>query len=196
MVANANASSVVGAKLPSQKGVGFVNVRSYVETKHGPEKWNEVLARLSESDRDVVASAVAVGWYEVRLFSRFLRAVDAVCGRGDLRLMGEVGAWEAEQDFNRVLRVFLKILTPPQVFKAEARLWKHFQDSGRWVMTPVDGGMNGELVDWEVDDALCQELSGYLVRLIQYTGGKDVVVRHGQCRARGAKTCLFEYRWK
>ena len=195
-MSRASSAAAVEQTVPCQKGVGFANLKGYAESKHGEGAWQKVLARLEPADREVVTSAIAVGWYETLLFARVLRAADAVLGRGNLGLMREIGAWEAEQDFNRVMRVFLRILTPEQVFKAEARLWRHFQDSGIWTMTPVASGIDGDLRGWAVDEALYLELSGYLARLLEYAGGKDVVVTHSKCRSRGHDVCRFENRWR
>jgi hypothetical protein len=181
---------------PRMKGIGFANVQAYVQTKHSKAKWTEVLARLTEDDAQIVASAVAVGWYDVLLFARLLRVVDEVCGRGDLELLDEVGKFEAEQDLNRVLRLLLRVLTPLQIFRVERRLWKHFHDSGQWQWCRVSNGVDATLAGWAVDPALCQELASYLVRLMEFTGGKDVRVLHTTCRAKGADTCVFQYRWR
>jgi hypothetical protein len=178
------------------KGIGFANVKKYVEAKHGHGKWLEVLASMGKEDAHIIDSFVAVGWYDVMLFAHLLRAIDRVCGANDLKLMDAIGKFEAEQDFSRVLRVFLRVLAPQHIFRAEARLWSHFQDTGTWTSVKVPGGMNAMLNGWAVDRALCTELAGYLVRLVQFTGGTDVTVRHAECRALGHPFCLFEYRYK
>lgn len=180
---------------PQMKGIGFANVRNYVRERHGDAAWQRVLNALPVTHREEVNAALAVGWYDVGHFAQLLRAVDAVCGKGDLRLLREVGAAEAEQDLNRVLRIFLRVLTPSQIFKVEGRLWSHFQNSGTWSSSKVPGGVDATLVGWAVDEALCEELAGYLVRLVQFTGGKTVAVHHQECRAKGYVRCVFEYRF-
>jgi hypothetical protein len=167
-----------------------------VRTTHSEAKWAEVLAKLEKEDAPIVASAVAVGWYDVMLFARLLRVVDEVCGRGDLHLMDEMGKFEAEQDLNRVLRIFLRVLSPLQIFRVEGRLWRHFQDTGSWEIQRVPNGVDATLTGWAVDQALCQELAGYLIRLMEFAGGKDVRVLHASCRATGADNCVFQYRWR
>jgi predicted hydrocarbon binding protein len=201
MASNVSAARAFERELPANglqqmKGIGFANVHCYVQTKHSEAKWAEVLAKLDKEDSRVVASAVAVGWYDVMLFARLLRVVDKVCGRGDLHLMDELGKFEAEQDLNRVLRVFIRVLSPLQIFRVEGRLWSHFQDSGKWESHRVPNGVDATLTGWAVDQALCQELAGYLVRLMEFTGGKDVRVLHPTCRARGSEKCVFQYRWR
>ena len=178
------------------KGIGFENVRSYVKSKHGDTGWAQVLAAMSAADRAALTSIVAVGWYEVSLFARLLRKVDQTLGKGDLTLLAKVGQYEAEQDFGRALRVIMRVVSPLQMFRAERRLWSHFQTSGEWVFTPVPDGMSGSLSGWAADTALCAELQGYLVRLIEFTGGKEAAVHHERCRARGHASCVYEFRWR
>lgn len=191
----ASAASANRIEAPQMKGIGFANVRNYVRERHGDSAWLKVLNALPPSHREEVTTALAVGWYDVGHFAELLRAVDSVCGRGDLGLLREVGASEADQDLNRVLRVFLRVLTPSQIFKVEGRLWSHFQNSGAWSSTKVSGGVDATLTEWAVDEALCEELAGYLVRLVQFTGGKSVAVHHKTCRAKGHNRCVFEYRF-
>lgn len=179
----------------AMKGIGFSNVRQYVLSNHGELGYARVLERMSPEDRATMLTVVAVGWYDVTLFARFLRTVDATFGAGELGLLRGIGAFEAEQDFNRVLRVFLRVLTPNSIFRAEGRLWKHFQDAGEWHSRAIERGMRAELRGWAADRALCEELTGYLVRLVQFTGGTGVTVEHPSCVARGADSCVFIYHW-
>jgi predicted hydrocarbon binding protein len=177
------------------KGIGFVNVKAFVAERY-PERWTDVIKLLSPEDQLTVNEAIAVGWYDVLLFARLLRAVDEACGRGDLGTMEAIGKFEAEQDLNRVLRVFIRVLSPLQIFRVEGRLWSHFQDAGKWESHRVAEGVDARLTGWAIDTALCSELAGYLVRLVQFTGGKDVRVLHPTCRANGDAHCLFQYRWR
>jgi hypothetical protein len=177
------------------KGISFSNVRAFVIEQHGDAAWTKMVSTMSQHDQSELGAVVPVGWYETQLFARLLRKVDVTFGGGNLRLLERVGRFEAEQDFNRVLRLLLRVMTPTQVFKAERRIWSHFQDSGSWTVKSLPKGMLGVLSDWAVDEALCVELVGYLVRLLEFTGGKNVRVTHAECRAREAANCVFEFRW-
>lgn len=178
------------------KGIGFANVHHYVLTKHGQSAWQKVLESLAAPDRREVESSVAVGWYSTQLFGRLLRAVDRICGDGDLRILRDVGAFEADLDTHRSLRFLIRILHPSAIFTAERRLWSHFHDSGQWTFKSIPKGMDGRLDGWAVDLALCTELSGYLVRMVEFTGGKQVTVDHPECRGTGAASCLYQFRWQ
>jgi hypothetical protein len=178
------------------KGVGFVNVKKYVSTLYGSAAWQNVLSALPAEDRETADFGLAVGWYDVAAFGRLLRVVDRICGEGDLALLQKIGAYEAEQDFNRVYRIILRTLTPGSFLSAERRIWKQFQDSGDWNWNYVDGGIRAVLTGWEVDRALCVEMGGYLVRVIEFTGGRQVSFDHTECRARRSEQCVFVLRWR
>lgn len=177
------------------KGIGFVNVRQFVLDRHDADKWNQVLDRLVPKDRAEVSAIVAVGWYDTYLFARVLRAIDAVCGRGDLGVLNEVGRYEAEHDYNRALRMLLRVISPSSIFSGHARLWRHFQDTGKWSFEHKALSTAGTLSGWATDAALCVELAGYLERMVEFTGGKNVTVTHATCRATGSHECVFSFRW-
>jgi hypothetical protein len=177
------------------KGIGFANVHTFVLERYGNEGWQRVRHALPERDATELDGVIAVGWYDVLLFARLLRAVDGTFGRGDLQLLTRLGAYEAERDFNRVLRLLLRVVTPHQVFRAEKRLWSHFQDAGVWTTQTLQDGMRCGLSGWAVDAALCVELRGYLARLFEFTGGRNVRVDHPECRASRHPRCVFDVRW-
>lgn len=178
------------------KGIGFVNVRQFVLDRFDMQTWQRVVESLDADDRSQMDAIVAVGWYDLALFARVLRAIDTVCGRGDLRLLHEVGRYEAEADFNRALRLLMRVISPASLFGGHARLWRHYQDSGQWTLQHRPHSTDATLSGWGVDSALCAEITGYLGRLLEFSGGTQVTVTHVQCRAAGADTCVFTFRWK
>lgn len=177
------------------KGIGFVNVRQYVLDKFGEAAWRATLGQMTAADRTMVESVVAVGWYDTYLFARLLRAIDKQCGRGDFGLLNEVGRYEAERDYNRALRMLLRVISPSSIFSGHARLWNHFQDKGKWSFEHKSLSTAGTLSGWATDAALCVELAGYLERMVEFTGGKNVTVSHATCRATGSNECVFNFRW-
>lgn len=199
-MASASSAAAVNIIAPDtgpkrMKGIGFVNVRQYVLEKHGADAWPKVLAKLKPEDSKTVESIVAVGWYDTYLFARLLRVVDSTLGHGDLGLLKDVGRYDAECDYNRVLRLLLRVISPSSIFTGHARLWRHFQDKGDWNFKHGKLNTAGTLSGWAVDAALCVELAGYLERMVEFTGGKNVSLGHTVCRATGSAECVFNFRW-
>jgi hypothetical protein len=190
------AKKSVPAGPATTKGICFVNIRHFVKDKFGDEMWERVLAALNEADRDIAITVGALAWYDVTVFGRLLRTVDKVCGKGDLSLIKEIGRYEAEHDFNRTVRLFLRAVDPVSLIKMGQRLWSHFQSSGEIDIEEVPGGINAVVNGWVTDEAQCVELLAYVQRTIEFSGGKNVILVHQQCRGRGDARCFTEVRWK
>ena len=178
------------------KGVGFVNVKSFATERFGARAWEAVLERLAPEDRDELSSIVSVGWYSLPLYARLIRALDEVHGYGDLALVVQLGRYEAERDLTTIHRVFLRFTNPAFIVEKTGEYWKRFHDSGEWKIAREPNGVAGVLEGWGcVDHALCRELVGYLSRVLELVGAKNVIFEHPKCRARNDGQCLFRARW-
>jgi hypothetical protein len=178
------------------KGISFDNAQRFVLDRFGEEPWLRVLERVGPDDRLELEGMVSVGWYDVYMYARMIRAIDACCGQGDLRLLPQLGAFAAERDFNRTLRLLLRALNPEAIVHAQRRLWSHFHGAGSWDASVVPTGLRGVLKDWASEPALCQQLVGYLTRLVEFTGGKNVNVLHPECRGEGRPACVFDVQYR
>jgi hypothetical protein len=55
----------------------------------------------------------------------------------------------------------------------------------------------GGIVDWGcVDRALCREMMGYMTRVLELVGAKEVRLSHPRCRADDEAECFFSLRWR
>jgi len=184
---------------PAQtKGISFLHVRHYADRRFGDAGWSKVLAQLDAADRATVSATVAVGWYDLALYARLLRAFERAHGDGRFQLIAESGTYQAERDLNVVFRILLRLGTPAYVVDKTAEYWSRFHTSGTWkIERRTPNCVYGWLADWGVVDAvLCAELAAYIKRLIELVGGKDVAVAHPECRVKGHRACLYTLTWK
>lgn len=180
------------------KGVGFTNVRAFVVERFGADGWTALLASLPEGDRAVLEGIVPVGWYDLALYARLIGAVDRRFGAGDLRLVRELGRFEAEKDLTTIHQFFLRLMNPSIVIEQTSKYWRRFHDTGEWETERIaDRGAVARLSGWAiVDVGLCEELAAYLARLLELCGCREVVMEHRTCRARGDALCEFRARWR
>ncbi len=183
--------------MATTKGMNFVNARAFCEQLHGADAWERVLARLAPSDAEVLRSVVGIGWYELALYARMIRAIDLGLGQGDLALLPALGRFEAEQDMKLIYRVFFRLANPAYAIEKMMDYWRRFHDTGVWHVTRQSPkSVSGTLEDWGVvDEALCLELTGYLPRVIELVGGRNAVMAHPRCRGRGHVSCVYELTW-
>lgn len=178
------------------KGVGFVNVKSFVLERWGAPGWAAVLERLPTEDRLELQSVIAVGWYSLALYARLIRLVDSTHGLGDLKLLSELGTFEAQHDLTTIHRVFLRLANPSFAIGMMGEYWGRFHDTGTWTIERGRDRVLASLDGWAlVDEALCVELTAYFKRTLELVGAKHVVVEHPRCRAHGSAQCVFTGRW-
>lgn len=188
--------STMGA-VPQTKGIGFVNVRTFVRDRFGSDAWGELMQRFDTADREMLESVVPVGWYPLALYSTLINEVERVHGRGDRVLMEQLGMYEAEHDLKTVHRIFLRMANPAFIIEQVANYWARFHDTGEWQVVRHDPHhATGNLRNWGVvDAALCQEAQGYIKRALELVGAKCVSVQHSRCRVSGSSECEFDARW-
>jgi len=179
------------------KGISFVNAKAFCDAR-GSDAWERVLRIMDTADRDQLESVVAVGWYELGLYARLIRAIDAALGSGNLDLVPELGRFEATRDLSTVYRLFFRFSNPAFAIEKSMAYWRRFHDTGSWNITRTsDTSVHGTLTGWGVVDlAMCLELTGYMPCVIELVGGKEPVMTHPRCRSRGADVCVFELEWK
>src|SRR4051794_17171462 len=114
------------------KGVGFNNVRSFVTDAHGAEGWAQTLALFEGTDREVLDSVVAMGWYDLGLYARLLRAIDARFGDGDLKVALAIGRHAAEKDLTAIHQWLLRLVRPSLSIEPMGKYWRRFHDTGDW----------------------------------------------------------------
>ena len=180
-------------------GVNFQNAAAFIRERFPGEGMPQVLAHLSAPDRELFESEIrAKDWYDLGAYVRLIRTMDATLGSGDLRLLPVLGRFEAERDRGFVQGLFLRMASPTWAVRLVAEYWGNFHDSGRWTVTREgEHLLHGVLEDLGVvDEAMCAELTGYISRVMEFAGGKDVTMTHPVCRARGADACRFELTWQ
>lgn len=154
------------------------HMRTWVVRREGTEGWEGLLATMSDADEAELLSLVPVGWYDLALQHRLLRAIDAHFGRGDGALIDAIGVYEAEQDLTVVHRMFLRLANPAFVLEKAGDYWGRFYTTGRWVVTresPRSAHGRLDRVDpW--DPLFGRYLSAYIERMWVLVGARDVSV--------------------
>jgi hypothetical protein len=180
------------------KGLGFINVRSFVTERYGAEAWKDLLDSFPPADRAVLGSVVSIGWYDLALYARLIRAVDERMARGNLKLVYALGRYEAERDLTGVHQWFLRLFSPATAIDQIGKYWRRFHDTGAWeTERRGDREVIARLSGWGVvDAALCRELLGYLGRALELLGGRDIGLQHTRCRVDQEPLCEFQLRWR
>ena len=179
------------------KGIVILNARAFAIERYGDEGWTRVIERLDQPDRDVLASIIPMGWYDILVYDRVNRAFFEVLGGEDLAVLEELGRYSAEHDLTTIHRIFLRVANPAYVLEKSAEFWRRYQTSGAWEITRVSPNrVHAVLRDWGSRDELtCIRLAAYMRRLFELVGAKNGWLERTKCRARGDEACVFEGGW-
>lgn len=154
------------------------HMRTWVQ-RDSAEAWTDLLALMSDDDRDVLLGLVPVGWYDLALQHRLLRAIDANMGSDDGELAEVIGRFEAEQDLTVVHRLFLRLANPAFVLEKAGDYWNRFYDVGVWdVRRESKSRAVGRLEGVTPFDPLfARYLTAYIIRMWELVGAKDLDVK-------------------
>ncbi|MBW1807645.1 MAG: 4-vinyl reductase [Deltaproteobacteria bacterium] len=179
------------------KGTFFIALKSFIRARYGNQGWKRLIESLPEKDRVQVEMSVSMGWFDLDLIVQALHVLVEVLGGRDKQLAYEFGRFDAEQDLTKIQRLFLRMANPAYVIEKAGQYWSRFCDFGEWqIERQGKNQASASLVKCSIADELyCLELSGYLNRLFEMVGAKNLQVEHTQCRARGDDKCSWVGKW-
>ena len=95
-----------------------------------------------------------------------------------------------------IYRFFALVLTPPALLSKASQMWHSLYNRGELkVEDQSDKGARISLLNFPSETAGCSRITGWIERLAEMTGAKNVVVTQTQCAAKGAKHCEWTVKW-
>jgi hypothetical protein len=180
------------------KAIHLKHLTQFVHERGGEVAWQKIMDALAERDREVLGTYILPGaWIDYGFWWRLLTAADRVLGRGDGKIIREIGAYDAHQSLNGVYKAFISLMNPGFVIARSSLLWKRYYDTGDIRVVQAGARLAElELVDFpDAPRGHEQELIGWMETALKLTKVANVSAIHTQCRARGDAACLFSLRW-
>jgi hypothetical protein len=109
------------------------------------------------------------------------------------RRAGHQGAGDAVKG---IYRFFALVLTPPALLGRASQMWSSLYNRGTMrVENQTDRGATIKLLDFPSEAVGCARVTGWIERIGELTGAKNVRVQHVQCYAKGAPHCEWTIAW-
>lgn len=181
------------------KGSAIVSTYNYIVKEHGETGWNKVLATLRKKEKNPLMRKLLVGsWYPFDTYVALLRALDDIYGKGDNRLIFNLGKFSAEDGLSTIYRFFFKVGSPNFIISRAAKIWSSYYSVGEMTIENNEKGMATIVLrDWPTPmKEHCDRVRGWITRAIEMSGGKDVKVKETKCQCTGDKVCQYDLRWK
>ena len=183
--------------MPQVKGTAVQSSLRYVRETFGQESLGRIVERLGPADRQVLEQAVLPSsWYPMDVFLHFMQEAQRQLGPRDPELLRHMGRASCDYGMTTVYRIFFRLGSPESVIGRAAGVFSSYYDTGGVRIVETAPGLAiVELTDFVGTPQFCARLHGWMERILELAGAKNVRSAHSSCVHRGDATCRFEGRW-
>ncbi|MEK7703351.1 MAG: hypothetical protein AAB426_00220 [Myxococcota bacterium] len=195
----AAAAAAVATAQATIKGTAVLATMKFIRERFGDADHERVLGALpGEHAANLGGAIISSAQLPLDSLIAYIGKADEILGHGDLSLCEEAGRYSAYESLATVFKLFMKISNPLGMVRRAAGMWRHFNSSGE--LEVVLAEPNHIVLHLKAfarpGGVYCRRLVGYFRRVVEVTGGKEVVVRHPHCAADGATSCEFDVTWR
>ncbi|MDP2342862.1 MAG: hypothetical protein Q8O67_18035 [Deltaproteobacteria bacterium] len=190
---------VVPKPLAFTRGMNARAAVSWVRHHHGPAGVERLASSLAPDLIHVLGPDLrprSMGWIPFMVQARLLEGIDQLFGRGDYRLLRDVGRHMAMHDFPAIARPLARMLSPGLFVDLSVKIWRLYNTHGRWEVSRGPREINAvRFESAESHIAFCEGTMGWIEGAMMFCGAVDVVATEERCCARGGPCCSVRVRW-
>ena len=95
-----------------------------------------------------------------------------------------------------IYRFFALVMTPQALLGKASQMWSSLYNRGELkIDSQTDKGARIRLVSFPSEVPGCSRITGWIERMAELTGAKDVKVEQTHCFAKGAPNCEWNVKW-
>lgn len=179
------------------KGSPVRSLQKFLDAELTPEQRQAVFDALPpEYAKRFRSPILATETVPVHMLNRFTE--EAARARNEpieafARRAGRQGAGDAVKG---IYRFFALVLTPPALLSKASHMWSSLYDRGEMrVDEQTETSARIRIMNFPSEVAGCARVTGWIERMAEMTGVKNVKVEQTQCAAKGEACCQWEVSW-
>lgn len=180
------------------KGSPVRSLQKFLEAELTPEQRQSMLDLLpAEYAERFSRPFLPTETIPVQMLNRF--TVEAARAKNEsldtfARRAGREAAGDAVKG---IYRFFALVLTPPALLSKASAMWSSLYNRGEMrVEEQTETSARIRILDFPFEAAGCARLEGWLERMAELTGVKDIRVEHTRCYAKGGEHCEWHLEWR
>ena len=179
------------------KGSPVRSLQKFIEAELAPEQREVVFGALPpEFAKRLRGPVLATETIPVYLLNVLTEEAAKAKGEPLDAFARRAGREAAGDAVKGIYRFFALVLTPASLLGKAAQMWSGLYNRGEMrVADQSDGSATIELIDFPSETAGCARITGWIERMAELTGAKNVRVRQTQCFAKGAPHCEWTIHW-
>ena len=182
-------------------GRALLGLLAFAKDRGGKQSLDEIVAKLSEPSRAVLAERVQpLRYYPYAVYVELLYALKMRFGRPTQRFFVNLGATAGERDLGTMFKIYRTLASPERLIRSCSRVWASYY-RGAGTMTAIAWSPDDTRLRIEgfaeMDRAHCELMEGWMISTMKQIG---VVVnedgRETACMGRGDAFHEFQCTWR
>ncbi len=188
---------MTGDESVTVKGSPIRSLQRFIENDLTPAQREIVMRAVPEDlSRRLRAPILPTETIPVHLLN--LLTEEAAKAKGEpVEQFGRRAGREAAADAVKgIYRFFALVLTPAALLSKASQMWSALYNRGELqVSDQTNHGATIKLLDFPSEVAGCSRTTGWIERMAELTGVKNVRIQQTQCYAKGAAHCEWSITW-
>jgi hypothetical protein len=179
------------------KGSPVRSLQKFIERELTPQQRDELLRTVPNDFAQRMRGAILpTETIPVHLLNRLTEGGAKIKGESVDQFARRAGREAAGDAVKGIYRFFALVLTPSALLGKASPMWKALYNRGELRVTEqTDHGATVQLLDFPSEIAGCSRVTGWIERMAELTGAKDVRIQQTQCYAKGAPHCEWSITW-
>ena len=179
------------------KGSPVRSLQKFIESELTPSQRNAVLSALpADYAARLRAPILPTETIPVSILNQLTETAAQTKGESVEQFARRAGREAAADAVKGIYRFFAMVLTPAALLAKASQMWSALYNRGQLqVADQTDHGATIKLLDFPSESAGCSRTTGWIERMAELTGVKDVRIQQTQCYAKGAPHCEWSITW-
>jgi hypothetical protein len=181
------------------KGSPVRSLRKFLDIELSESQRERVFANVPDEYRKKITSGniLATDVFPVAVLNEIVISAANLKNEAVPSFARRAGRHAAEQAAGTVLKFFMLLMTVPALLGKATRIFSSIYDRGRFsVAHQADHAATLHLEDFPSTPVGCARISGWIERIAEMTGAKDVRVDHTKCVAKTDSLCEWKAVWR
>ena len=180
------------------KGSPVRSLQKFIESELTPEQREMVFRALpAEYATRFRAPILATETVPVHMLNRFTEEAAKAKGEPVEAFAKRAGREGASDAVKGIYRFFALVMTPPALLGKAGQMWSSLYNRGELrVEDQTETSARIRLANFPSEPAGCARVTGWIERMAELTGAKEIDVRQNQCFAKGGPCCEWNLKWR
>lgn len=180
------------------KGSPVRSLQKFLDAQLTPEQRDSVLDALpAEYATRFRSPILATETVPVHMLNRFTEEAARAKNEPVEAFARRAGREAAGDAVKGIYRFFALVLTPPALLSKASHMWSSLYNRGEMrVDEQTDTSARIRIMNFPSEAAGCARVTGWIERMAELTGVKDIEVEQTQCYATGGAYCEWRVSWR